>query len=200
MASTLVSSLEARFSSPGGDFEATEIFGGSVAVALPSVDARNLTDLAQTHSCGYSVNTGHCASAVQVTFDPTAGWSTPLPFSGPYWPGDVVSALSDSVVATELCRRAAGSTRVVRFSGPATVPGPVIDRIMSSPHVVDVRFRASAFDVLLARESPTLGGLSHLVATKKIGRPRRRFRRRHHAAVKRALQLSALPSTPTPRC
>ena len=193
----LRAALEMRFSGNKSDLEVTELFGGIYAIALKEIDARDLTDLAQAQKCGYSVSTGFSAAEVQVTFDPTASWETPMPFHGPYWPGDVVSALTGDVGATELCRKAAGSTRVVRFTGTTNIPGRVVDRIMASPHVVDVRFKPSAFDVMLARESPTLGGLSHLVATKKICRRRSRRREQLGDAVA-AHAMAALTSQGKP--
>jgi len=191
----LRAALEARFGSDDGDLEITPIFGGSLSVAVRGTDARDLTDIARSHNCGYSVSTGFSATAVSVTFDPTANWSTPLPFAGAYWPGDVVSALSSSVVATELGARASGATRVVRFTGMTVVDGSIVDRIMASPHVVDVRFLSGQFDVLLARESPTLGGLSHLVATKKITRRRRGPRRALRRGAVQAVQAAECTAT-----
>jgi hypothetical protein len=152
--------------------EVTQIIGGAFEGAFGAVDAIDLTALATQHRAGYVVTLDN--NAVRVRFDASAGWETPVPFAGQYWPTDVVSALKQGgVTATELGRRAAGATRVVRFVGGGPVDGGLINRIMATPHVIDVRFKPNQFDVLLAREAPTLGGLAHLVATRKIYRRRR---------------------------
>jgi hypothetical protein len=153
--------------------EVTEIIGGAIEAAYCGADALDLCALSNTHRAGYSVAMD--GSAVRVRFDATSGWTTPVPFAGQFWPTDVVAALGNgAVTASELGRRAAGASRVVRFVGQVPVPGSLINRIMATPHVIDVRFTPCHFDVLLAREAPTLGGLAHLVASRKICRRQRR--------------------------
>lgn len=152
--------------------EVTEIIGGAVEAAYAAVDALDLAALSTDNRAGYAVTLD--GQAVRVRVDPTSGWETPVPLAGAYWPTDVVSSLNGVVNATELSRRMAGATRVVRFTGTVTVPGALVNRIMATPNVVDVHFLPGRFDVLLAREAPTLGGLAHLVATRKIKRRRRR--------------------------
>ena len=164
--------------------EVTDIIGGAIEVSLSAADALDLVAVGEQHCAGFSVMVD--AAAVRVRFDPTLRWETPQPFTGAYWPADVATAVACPLTVNELCRRAAGATRVVRFSGSCTVNGGVVGRIMASPNVVDVRFRPGRFDVLLAREVPTIGGLAHLVASRKIQR-RRRVPRSRYARLEQAM-------------
>lgn len=151
--------------------EVTPILGGALGVGFEGgVDALDLCAVSRDHQTAFSVK---LTTPVAVKFDPSMTWETPRGFSGNFWPGDVCASHLTGVTVSELSK--SGSTRVVMFTGggDTSVNSHLIERIMASPNVIDIRFRPGQFDVLLARETPLIGGLAHLAATHQI---KRRYR------------------------
>lgn len=168
--SALTEKLSALIMDRDTPVEFTHIVGGRLSLRFSAVSGRALHEISQAEQSQFSVliNSSH----VEVTFDSSMEWKTPDPFSDcQTLLAKIIDSLPTKMEAQELPRRRAGATHVLEFKGGTIVPGELISRILATTRVIDVKFKAGAFTVMIAREHPIVGGLAHLAARRKISGP-----------------------------
>ena len=144
--------------------ECTHLVGGKVQVTFTTVEALALHNVAQKYQCNFLVSIHQ--SGVDVIFEKTTNWKTPDPLIiTESWTTELLYLLP-TLSSHEIKR--SGATRVICYSGVTKITSELVGRILATPRVIDIKFKAGNFLIFIARETAIVGGLAHLAASRKI--------------------------------
>ena len=175
-----------------GQLEYSVCSNGSLKVSgFLYARCRTIVDISQNYGKSTAVRVNPLGNGVELEFADDNNWKVEsgVDTKQGQIPEDVVSFLAANMPTTsptELPRKLSGATRCIRctITDQACLTSDIIRNLLATPTVIDVIMYNTYFDVMVARKSIVMGGLSYIGTTTGF-RAVRRVTRKHLAGKRR---------------